>query len=171
VSRYFLATALRLTTILLAVQLAVPAFIFEHLMVLLVVGLAILAGRGPAILSAIVASLGDNVLLREPVGRPAIDGVRDVVDFALFVIVAATVGWLGTGCEQREKMHSLRLNAADDVACCVRGSRRGSPAALSPDCRNRRSSPPSSRPHRSRVIPRWSSKRNGMPPTCSAGKQ
>jgi signal transduction histidine kinase len=94
VTRYFLATALPLTTILLAVQLAVPAFIFEHLMVLLVVGLAILAGRGPAILSAIVASLGDNVLLREPVGRPAIDGVRDVVDFALFVIVAATVGWL-----------------------------------------------------------------------------
>ena len=34
---------------------------------------------------------------REPVGRPTIDGFRDVVDFGLFLIVAATVGWLVNG--------------------------------------------------------------------------
>ncbi len=93
-ARYFLATALPLAAIFAAVQLAMPAFIFEHLMVLLVVALAIAGGRGPAILAAVVASLGDNILLREPVGRPAIDGFRDVVDFGLFLLVAATVGWL-----------------------------------------------------------------------------
>lgn len=92
--RYLLATALPLAAILLAVQLAMPAFIVEHLMVLLVVALALLGGRGPAILVAVVASIGDNVLLREPIGRPAIDGFRDVVDFGLFLVVAATVGWL-----------------------------------------------------------------------------
>jgi K+-sensing histidine kinase KdpD len=93
-AQYVLATALPLAAILLAVQLAMPAFMFEHVMVLLVVGLAILGGRGPAILVAVVASVGDNILLREPIGRPAIDGVRDVVDFGLFLVVAATAGWL-----------------------------------------------------------------------------
>jgi signal transduction histidine kinase len=93
-ARYLLATALPLAGIFLAVQLAMPAFIFEHLTVLLVVGLAMLGGRGPAILVAVVASVGDNILLREPIGRPAIDGFRDVIDFGLFLIVAGTVGWL-----------------------------------------------------------------------------
>lgn len=93
-ARYVLATALPLAAILLAVQLAMPAFMFEHLTVLLVVALAMLGGRGPAILVAVVASIGDNILLREPIGRPAIDGFRDVVDFGLFLVVAAAVGWL-----------------------------------------------------------------------------
>ncbi len=93
-ARYLLATALPLAAIFLAVQLAMPAFIFEHLMVLLVVAMAMLGGRGPAVLVAVVASIGDNILLREPIGRPAIDGFRDVLDFGLFLFVAATVGWL-----------------------------------------------------------------------------
>ncbi len=93
-ARYLLATALPLAAILLAVRLAMPAFMFEHLTVLLVVALAMLGGRGPAILVAVVASIGDNILLREPIGRPAIDGFRDVIDFGLFLVVAATVGWL-----------------------------------------------------------------------------
>jgi K+-sensing histidine kinase KdpD len=91
---YLLATALPLAAIFLAVRVAMPAFIFEHLMVLLVVALAMLGGRGPAILVAVVASIGDNILLRDPIGRPAIQGFRDVVDFGLFLVVAATVGWL-----------------------------------------------------------------------------
>lgn len=93
-ARYFLAVLSPIAATFLAAQLAMPAFIFEHLMVLLVVVLAILGGRGPAIMVAVVASVGDNILLREPIGRPAIDGVRDVVDFGLFLFVAATVGWL-----------------------------------------------------------------------------
>src|SRR5687768_3050332 len=94
IARYVLAVASPIAATVLAAQLSMPAFIFEHLMVLLVVGLAILGGRGPAIVVAVVASVGDNILLREPVGRPAIDGLRDLVDFALFLFVAATVGWL-----------------------------------------------------------------------------
>jgi K+-sensing histidine kinase KdpD len=93
-ARYVLAVASPVAATFVAAQVATPAFIFEHLMVLLVVALAILGGRGPAVVAAVVASVGDNVLLREPIGRPAIDGVRDVVDFALFLFVAATVGWL-----------------------------------------------------------------------------
>jgi signal transduction histidine kinase len=93
-AKYLLAVMAPLAATLLAAQLGMPAFIFEHLAVLLVVALAILAGRGPAVVVAIVASVADNILLREPIGRPAIDGTRDLVDFALFLFVAATVGWL-----------------------------------------------------------------------------
>jgi signal transduction histidine kinase len=93
-ARYLLAVLSPIAATFLAAQLSMPAFIFEHLMVLLVVALAILGGRGPAVVVAVVASIGDNVLLREPIGRPAIDGIRDLVDFALFLFVAASVGWL-----------------------------------------------------------------------------
>ena len=93
-ARYILATALPLAAIILALRLAMPAFIFEHLTVLLVVVMAMLGGRGPAVLVGVVATIGDNVLLREPIGRPAIDGFRDILDFALFLVVATTVGWL-----------------------------------------------------------------------------
>ena len=93
-ARYLLAVLSPIAATSLAAQLSMPAFIFEHLMVLLVVALAILGGRGPAVVVAVVARIGENILLREPIGRPAIDGVRDVGDFALFLFVAATVGWL-----------------------------------------------------------------------------
>ena len=74
--------------------MALPAFIFEHLMIVLVVGLAVAAGRDPAIIAAIAGGVGDNILLREPIGRPAITGVRDAVDLGLFLGVAIVVGWL-----------------------------------------------------------------------------
>lgn len=96
-ARYTLAVVSPIAATFLAAQLAMPAFMFEHLMVLLVVALAILGGRGPAVVVAVVASAADNILLREPVGRPAIGGIRDIVDFALFLFVAATVGWLVNG--------------------------------------------------------------------------
>jgi signal transduction histidine kinase len=76
---------------------ALPAFVFEHLMVVIVVGLAVLGGRGPAIASAVAGGIGDNLLFREPIGRPAITGARDVVDLALFLAVAMVVGWLVDG--------------------------------------------------------------------------
>jgi len=63
-------------------------------MIVLVVGLAVAAGRGPAIIAAIAGGVGDNVLLREPIGRPAITGMRDAVDLGLFLVVAIVVGWL-----------------------------------------------------------------------------
>jgi signal transduction histidine kinase len=92
--RYLLALGAPLAAAVLAVQVAMPPFIFEHVTVLLVVALALVGGPGPAILAAVVASVGDNILLREPIGRPVIEGFRDVADFGLFVVVAATVGWL-----------------------------------------------------------------------------
>jgi K+-sensing histidine kinase KdpD len=60
-----------------------PPFIFEHLIVLLVVVIAIPWGLGPAILAAVVSVVSDNVLLREPIGRPTISGYRDVLDLLL----------------------------------------------------------------------------------------
>ena len=53
-----------------------------------------LAGRGPAFVVAVSASLGDDLVLREPIGHPVITGVQDVVDLALFLVVAIVISWL-----------------------------------------------------------------------------
>ncbi|MBI3047777.1 MAG: DUF4118 domain-containing protein [Acidobacteria bacterium] len=94
---YAIAAALPLSFTVVGARLALPAFVFEHVMVVLVVGLAVVGGRGPAIAAAIAGGIGDNVLLREPIGRPAITGVRDLVDLGLFLLVAIVVGWLVDG--------------------------------------------------------------------------
>lgn len=94
---YVIGIVLPLSITFLGAQMALPAFVFEDLMVVVVVGLAIVGGRGPAIASAIAGGIGDNLLLREPIGRPAITGVRDAVDLGLFLAVAIVVGWLVDG--------------------------------------------------------------------------
>jgi signal transduction histidine kinase len=86
-----------------------PPFVFEHLVVLLVLGVAIPWGLGPAVLTAIVSVLSDNVLLTEPIGRPTITGVRDVIDLALFATVAVVVSGL------MRRAHTARL-AAEEAA-------------------------------------------------------
>lgn len=91
---YAVGIALPLGVTFGGAHLALPAFVFEHIMIVLVVGLAVAAGRGPAIVAAIAGGVGDNVLLREPIGRPAITGMRDAVDLGLFLGVAVVVGWL-----------------------------------------------------------------------------
>ena len=91
---YLIAVALPLAVTVVGAQLALPAFVFEHLMIVLVVVLAVTGGGGPAIVAAIAGGIGDNILLREPVGRPAITGLRDAVDLGLFLGVAIVVGWL-----------------------------------------------------------------------------
>jgi signal transduction histidine kinase len=91
---YISAVVLPLAVILVVERLRLPAFVFEHAIVLLVVACAVPWGVGPALLAAVVAVTGDNVVLREPIGLPTISGVREVVDLALFIAVAATVGWL-----------------------------------------------------------------------------
>jgi hypothetical protein len=50
--------------------LNLPAFVFEHLVVLLVVAFA-MAGRAPAIMVAVSAATSDNLFLQDPIGRPA----------------------------------------------------------------------------------------------------
>jgi hypothetical protein len=47
-------------------QLNMPPFVFEHLVVLLVFGVAITWGLRPADLTAIVSVVSEDVLLREP---------------------------------------------------------------------------------------------------------
>lgn len=91
---YLLATLLPLAVIMLTVQLAAPLFVFEHLVVLLIVALALIGGRGPAMVVALTGGLADNVLLRAPAETPEVSGLRDTADLALFVFVAFMVGWV-----------------------------------------------------------------------------
>src|SRR5688500_608939 len=63
--------------------LALPTFVFEHLVVLLVLAVAVPWGLGPAVVTVVVSVASDNVLLREPVGSPTITGYRDVFDLLL----------------------------------------------------------------------------------------
>ena len=94
VGGYAAALLLPLVVLLVVERLQLPAFVFEHMIVLLVVGCAVRWGLRPAVVTAIVAVAGDNLLLRDPIGQPAITGLRDLIDLMLFVIVAVTVGWL-----------------------------------------------------------------------------
>ena len=82
-----------------------PPFIFEHVVVLLVVVIAIPWGLGPAIITAVVSVVSDNVLLREPIGRPTITGFRDVLDLLLFAAVAVVIS------ELVRRAHGARLVA------------------------------------------------------------
>jgi signal transduction histidine kinase len=91
---YAAAISVPVAVTLVASWLRLPPFIFEHVIVLLVVGIAVPWGLGPAVLTAVVAVAADNVILREPVGVPAISGVRDAIDLALFAIVAVIVSGL-----------------------------------------------------------------------------
>jgi signal transduction histidine kinase len=85
--------------------LEMPPFVFEHLVVLLVVAVAVPWGLGPAIVTAIVSVVSDDVLLRDPIGRPTITGLRDVLDLALFATMAVVVSVLV------RRAHSARLVA------------------------------------------------------------
>jgi signal transduction histidine kinase len=76
--------------------LNLPSFVFEHLAILIVLGVAIPWGLGPAFVAAVVSVATDNLLLREPVGRPTITGVRDALDLVLFTAVAVVVSGLVT---------------------------------------------------------------------------
>jgi signal transduction histidine kinase len=101
---YAIFTLVPIVIIIVGEQLALPAFVFEHLMVILVVAAAVAGGPGPAVASAVSGGLGDNLLLAEPIG--AITGVQDAVDLALFLLVAVVVGWLVNG------LRTARANAA-----------------------------------------------------------
>ena len=76
------------------VDFRLPAFVLEHLSLLLVVAMAVRWGIRPALLAALVSVFADNVLLREPFGKPPISGIHDFTDLGLFAIVAVTIGWL-----------------------------------------------------------------------------
>ncbi len=100
---YAIFTVLPIVIMIVGEQIALPAFVFEHLMVILVVAAAVAGGPGPAVASAVSGGVGDNLLLPEPIG--AITGVRDAVDLGLFLVVAVVVGWLVNG------LRTARANA------------------------------------------------------------
>ena len=85
--------------------LGLPSFVFEHLVVILVILVAIPWGRGPAIVTAVASVLSDNVLLTDPIGRPTISGWRDILDLVLFAIVAVVVS------ELVRRAHAARVTA------------------------------------------------------------
>jgi signal transduction histidine kinase len=93
---YAAAVAAPAALVYASTWLGLPAFAFEHLALLLVLAVALSWGLGPAVVAAIASVAADNVLLREPVGRPTITGLRDVVDLALFATVAIVVSGLVT---------------------------------------------------------------------------
>jgi K+-sensing histidine kinase KdpD len=91
---YSCALAIPVLVMTAGTRIGMPAFVFEHATILLVVSIAIVWRLGPAVAAAAAAALGDNVFLRDPTGQPTITGARDVLDAVLFVVVAVTVGWL-----------------------------------------------------------------------------
>lgn len=90
------ATALTVPLLISAIvgRLGWPPFVFEHLIVLLVVAVAIRWGMAPAVLTGVIAVGSANVVLREPAGQPTISELRDVFELVLFLSVAVAVGWL-----------------------------------------------------------------------------
>lgn len=79
---------------LLVWRTGVPSYVFEHLIVLMVVAAAVRWGLSSAVVMAVTAVAADDLLLREPFGSPSISGLRDVFDLLLFLAVALAVGWL-----------------------------------------------------------------------------
>jgi signal transduction histidine kinase len=118
-----------MSTVLIGSRLGMPAFVFEHLTVLFVVAVAVRWGMRPALVAACSASLGDNLLLREPIGLPAITGMRDVFDFVLFVVVAVAVGWLVSSARQEK----ARAERAAELERQLRGEHARLIAAVSHD--------------------------------------
>ena len=102
---YTAAFVIPVVIIYVVTWLSLPAFLFEHLIVLLVLAVAIPWGVRPAIVAAVVSVAADNLLLREPIGRPTISGYRDVVDLALFATVAVVVSGL------MRSAHTARVGA------------------------------------------------------------
>lgn len=91
---YIAAVGVPVGITLVVAALQLPPFVFEHLIVLIVVGIAVPWGGRAAVVAAIVAVVADDVLLREPFGLATVSGVRDLIDLGLFAAVAVIVGGL-----------------------------------------------------------------------------
>ncbi len=85
---YVAAVTAPLLATLLFTWLPLPAFLFEHVAILLVVAFSIAWGLGAAATTAVMTVLADSLLLLEPIGEPATTGLREAVDLSLFVGVA-----------------------------------------------------------------------------------
>jgi signal transduction histidine kinase len=107
-----------MSTMLIGTRIGMPDFVFKHLIIVFVLGIAIVWGMGPAVAAALAAALGDNIILRDPAGRPTITGMRDMVDLLMFVAVAIGVGWLVAGARRdrvrAEAAAARERNARED---------------------------------------------------------
>jgi signal transduction histidine kinase len=106
---YCAALVIPVVATLVVTSSGMPAFVFEHLIVLLAVAVAMMWGMGPAVTAAVVATFADNLLFDDPVGRPAITGLRDVFDLALFITVAVAVAWLVARARRQESRAEAAL--------------------------------------------------------------
>ncbi|HWI19368.1 MAG TPA: HAMP domain-containing sensor histidine kinase [Vicinamibacterales bacterium] len=91
---YATAIAFPIIIIIAVAWLNLPPFLLEHIVVLFLVFAAIRWGVTPAAVAAVVAVVADNLLLREPIGRPTISGFRDAVDLVFFGTIAIVVSGL-----------------------------------------------------------------------------
>lgn len=80
-----------------------PAFVFEHLVILLVLAIAVAWDLKQAVVASVAAVSADNILLREPIGQPAITGYRDLIDLAMFVAVAVVISWLVSNAHRQRR--------------------------------------------------------------------
>jgi signal transduction histidine kinase len=107
---YGVAVLLPVAMTLTTARLGWPAFIFEHLIVLLVVAMTIAWGMGPALIAAVVSVSADDLLLPFPFGTAGITGWHDGVDLALFITVVTMVGWLvASARRERERAQQAAL--------------------------------------------------------------
>ncbi|MBA3637732.1 MAG: HAMP domain-containing histidine kinase [Acidobacteriota bacterium] len=126
---YIAAVCLPIGITLMVAAARLPAFVFEHLIVLIVVAIAVPWGVRAATLAAIVAVVSDDVLFRAPLGSPTVSGLRDVIDLALFAGVAVVVGSLvATARSER-----ARAEAAAERECRAREQRDRLIATISHD--------------------------------------
>lgn len=75
-------------------RVGLPAYVFEHLIVLFVVATAVKWGLASAVVAGTTAVVADDLILTEPFGRPSITGMHDVFNLLVFLAVAVSVGWL-----------------------------------------------------------------------------
>ena len=101
---YAIFTVLPIVIMIVGEQIALPAFVFEHLMVILVVAAAVAGGPGPAVASAVSGGVGDN-LSAPGTYRCDQPGCATRWTSALFLVVAVVVGWLVNG------LRTARANA------------------------------------------------------------
>ena len=77
-------------------------------LVLLVISLAVLVGRGPSLSAAILAGLAFNYLFIEPIHTLRITRYEDLISFLVFVITALVVGELSSRLEMRVEQAEAR---------------------------------------------------------------
>jgi signal transduction histidine kinase len=116
---YAVAVALPLVIIVAGATLGLPEFAFEDIAILIVVGCALKLGVGPAVTAAVVLSFGDDILLREPIGRATITGVRDLIDVTLFLSVAGIVAWLVARVDRERRRAQAAVEERDRLIATI----------------------------------------------------